>query len=110
MWENKQGTQKQAKKKIKQTTISTSLQPWVNLLLEEKEPVSEGWAAQPSAQVGSELAELSSRQPHAYLTLSAPPAGGPAHHRGAEVTGGPTPGQGSQLEKSPLEKGRERKG
>lgn len=74
------------------------MQPWVNLLLEEKEPVSEGWAAQPSAQVGSGLAELSSRQPHAYLTLPAPP--------GPEVTGAQHLGR----EKPPLEKGRARRG
>lgn len=69
-------TSKKQKSKWKTPHISRSLQPWVNLLLEEKEAVSEGWAAQPSAQVGSELAELSSRQPHAHWTLPAPAAGG----------------------------------
>lgn len=98
------------KQKASDKTTSMSLQPRANLLLEEKETVSQGWAAQPSAQVVSdELTKLSSRQPYGYLTLPWPPAGGPAHYKGSKVTGGLTPGQGSQLETFPLEKGRKRR-
>lgn len=92
MWENKQETQKLARNPHPHH-ISTSLQPWVNLLLEEKEPVSEGWAAEPSAQ--AEWAGWAQQQAATRLFNSACTTSTRA--RGDRST---APGQGSQLGKS----------